>query len=318
MLHALVPSAALGSFNSHQDQQIGDASLKRTHRTNAQAVEPAASGKPSVPEAQPADDADSSKKRKRNELDESDPNFQEYLQVMQPRSKRTGALAGESAPAPEAPPAEEIKATESDDEYEDIPALQQASKPKATESAADQTVPGTRASEKTPQPEQADSAPAPPQEPPQPAAAPSTGATDDEWLRSRTNRLLDLLDDDEPLPPMPAAPVQNDTDGADTQMTGTEESRGQEAAAPQPEAAEVQESADEPKQAEAKDEDADTALVRKTARLFVRNLPFSATEDDLNVHFGQYGEVEEVRLEPHFFPFVSSSAEYDESRDRDI
>lgn len=315
MLHALVPSAAVSSSDSHQDQQIGDASLKRTYKTNAQVVEPAASGKPRIPEAQPADDADSSKKRKRNELDESDPNFQEYLQVMQPRSKRAGALAVESAPAPEAPAAEEIKATESDDEYEDIPARQQARKPKATESAADQTVPGTRASEKTPQPEQADNAPAPPLEPPQPAAAPSTGATDDEWLRSRTNRLLDLLDDDEPLPPMPAAPVQNGTDGADTQMTGTDEGRGQEAEAPRPEAAEVQESADEPKQ---EDEDADTTLVRKTARLFVRNLPFSATEDDLNVHFGQYGEVEEVRLNPHFIMFVSSPAEYDESRDRDI
>lgn len=214
---------------------------------------------------------------------------------MQPRSKRAGGLAVDSAPAPEAPAAEEIKATESDDEYEDIPARQQASKPKATESEADQKVPETRESEKPSQPEQVDSAPAPPQEPPQPASAPSNDATDDEWLRSRTNRLLDLLDDDEPLPPRPAAPVQNETDGADTQMTGTEETREEEAEAPQPEAAEVEEPADEPKQEEAKDEDADTALVRKTARLFVRNLPFSATEDDLNGHFSQYGEVEEVR-----------------------
>lgn len=274
--------------------------MNKTYKTNAQIVDPTASGKPRISEAQPADDAESSKKRKRNELDESDPNFQEYLHVMQPRSKRAGGLAVASAPAPEAPAAEDIKATESDDEYEDIPARQQA-KSKVTESAADQAVPETRASEKPPQPEQADSAAAPPQDPPQPAPAPSKEATDDEWLRSRTNRLLDLLDDDEPLPPRLAAPVQNNADGADTQMTGTEETRNQEVEAPQPEAAEVHEPADEPKKEEVKNEDADTALIRKTARLFVRNLPFSATEDDLNDHFGQYGEVEEVRHRVPFF-----------------
>ena len=42
--------------------------------------------------------------------------------------------------------------------------------------------------------------------------------------------------------------------------------------------------------------DADVDLLRSTGRLFVRNLPFTATSEDLNTTFSQYGTVEEVHL----------------------
>ena len=49
------------------------------------------------------------------------------------------------------------------------------------------------------------------------------------------------------------------------------------------------ETAQEPSQ----DEPLET--ISNTARLFVRNLPYTATEDDIRSHFEQYGSLQEVR-----------------------
>ncbi len=38
------------------------------------------------------------------------------------------------------------------------------------------------------------------------------------------------------------------------------------------------------------------ASIEETARLFVRNLPYSATEADLAEAFGQHGELSEVHI----------------------
>lgn len=225
---------------------------------------------------------------------------------MQPNSKRAGGIAADSTPVVEDLPAPEIKATESDDEYEDVPTLKKAGKPRASESARDAAPPATVvAVPEKPLQDDAENAPVYVEESQPPAPAPSKGATDDEWLRSRTSRVLDLLDDDDEPPPLkPPAPAQGDNEhGADAQMTGTDANH-EPAEAAQPDAPEVEESASEPQKEEEKAEDAEIQTIRKTARLFVRNLPYSATEDDLNDHFGQYGPVEEVRTRTSlpFFP----------------
>ena len=40
----------------------------------------------------------------------------------------------------------------------------------------------------------------------------------------------------------------------------------------------------------------EAAAIEETARLFVRNLPYSATEADLAAAFGEHGELSEVHL----------------------
>ena len=40
--------------------------------------------------------------------------------------------------------------------------------------------------------------------------------------------------------------------------------------------------------------DADEITIRESNRLFLRNLPYKATEEDLREHFAAYGELEEV------------------------
>jgi len=43
--------------------------------------------------------------------------------------------------------------------------------------------------------------------------------------------------------------------------------------------------------------------IKTNGRLFVRNLPYTATEDDLREHFQPFGALEEVRLEISYFLF---------------
>lgn len=113
-------------------------------------------------------------------------------------------------------------------------------------------------------------------------------ADDDDWLRNRTNRLLDLADEDDIIPirprpttadttnredPGPAALEKVDTTGKNTDAVPGEN---------------AQEGTDS--------QDAATLnAIRKTARIFCRNLPYDATAEDLRAHFERFGEVEEVR-----------------------
>lgn len=107
--------------------------------------------------------------------------------------------------------------------------------------------------------------------------------SDADWLRSRTNRVLDLVEDDDDIPsPLPA--VKHD---AET----TEEQPEVEVARLEPAPAD-----------EAQDEDAaptEEDKVRQTGRLFLRNLHYDVTEDDIREQFAKFGTLEEVGL--HFF-----------------
>ncbi|BFZ64076.1 Multiple RNA-binding domain-containing protein 1 [Saitoella coloradoensis] len=117
-----------------------------------------------------------------------------------------------------------------------------------------------------------------------PAAQPE-GMSDMDWLRSRTNRLLDLDEEDTSMPPVrpPAATavvreVASNPSGSET---------APDVAEPQDEEAEVHGAAAEEEILE---------QIQSTSRLFLRNLPFTATEDDLRALFGQFGEVEEAHI----------------------
>lgn len=123
--------------------------------------------------------------------------------------------------------------------------------------------------------------------------------SDADWLRSRTNRVLDLVvDDDIDDTPQPTT-HNNDI---------TVEDEPVEAAATLPEvtsAEEVQGSDAEPSEED---------KVRQTGRLFLRNLHYDVTEDDIREQFAKFGSLEEVGF--HSF-FSSTSRHMMNIQDRD-
>lgn len=225
------------------------------------------------------EDADD-KKRKREGVDESDPKLKEYLDMMRPGQTTSSKLEGIYGQQPGEQKDVEMAVVpmdaESDDEYETIP----AKKPKHREEAVEEAPAA-----------QVHTAPPvvnPPQDVDQdmPDATGPTNATDDDWLRSRTNRLLDLVDpDDQSAMPRPPAPP--------TQTTAV-------TSGPSPPAeAELERAPSEAPiepAVEKTGEETATEQVLRTGRLFVRNLPFKVTEAELSKHFKKYGETEEVHI----------------------
>ncbi|TLS29058.1 hypothetical protein PpBr36_00714, partial [Pyricularia pennisetigena] len=230
-----------------------------------------------------AESAPKKQKRKRDELDMADPKLKEYLETM--NLKPGGAAAESSAMIVDTDqagtkPSEALVGleNESDDEYEEIPT--RPVKRQAVE-AKDNTaaVVVKAAPAEVPPPE----APAPHESTDTPAQVDVTPATDDDWLRSRTNRLLDLIDPDDPkaLQPVPAeepAPVLEAAPETD-----------------QPPRDEMQDEKPKPVPEKIQKDDP-VESIRKTSRLFVRNLPYSATEDDLKSVFGAFGPLDEIHL----------------------
>ena len=120
--------------------------------------------------------------------------------------------------------------------------------------------------------------------------------TDGEWLRSKTNRLLDLTDDMESYfaqvttegkeskssTDHPIATSINTHEGSAVLIGGGDTEIG----------------------GEEKSAEADTIVqeISKTGRLFLRNLPYTATEEELWLVFEPYGAVTEVISFPNFPP----------------
>ncbi|KAM0455214.1 hypothetical protein ACHAPV_000503 [Trichoderma viride] len=240
-----------------------------------------------------------SKKRKREDLDESDPKLREFLRVM--KQGKGGVLADETNPDADmtglglATGGEAlVEEGESDNEYEQIPKRQE--KLHKTESSEanqnlvmHQRAPREVTSDQGVQPV-AEGAVADSVKPQEAEEAPQTSvdATDDDWLRSRTNRLLDLVDpDDLPQPAEPAAvdkSVRDDGENNDTTHSSHQ--------------IVSEEAPDQTNDQGANYTAAEDAIatITRTSRLFVRNLPYTATEEDLHQKFGEFGTLQEVHL----------------------
>lgn len=104
----------------------------------------------------------------------------------------------------------------------------------------------------------------------------ATARTDNDWLRGRTNRTLDLMDPDDITIQQAPEPIKPTT-------------------SPRPQEVQASSSSDPPEQED------DTIQVTN-ARLFLRNLAFTVTENDLRDRFRQYGKIHEVGR-PFPFPF---------------
>lgn len=234
------------------------------------------------------------KKRKRKDLDQSDPKLKEFLDVMRPGqtpSSKLEGILGQPTEGDIADPIVPVEAEESDDEYEQIP----AQKPKR-QKKDDNIIPPIIHAGSLPEVPTAD-APQPDAED-GPKTSPPVAATDDDWLRSRTNRLLDLVDPDDPAVTAPrpvqqaVVPPVKSQQAEDVDMED-EDSPSEAVSSYKPIVAE-------------KDDDP-AEQIRRTSRLFVRNLPYKATEAELREHFEKYGEVEEVSSPVFSLPQPPSS-----------
>ncbi|KAI0009419.1 RNA-binding domain-containing protein [Xylariaceae sp. FL0662B] len=249
----------------------------------------------SIPEAK----TENSKKRKREELDESDPKLREFLGVMQPAKNSVNTIHGVTTEPTDEHPAKIPAITadgESDDEYETVPTRRKNDQPVESIPQATNLGSPTKSHHKE---EDTAMDHEPPGEQELPVAESTgstipvnTAATDDDWLRSRTNRLLDLVDDEDAMPsvipprrspvPMPSGD-HGDLEAADAAIE---------------EGDNIDNQIEPSDQDEPGTENHDDILesIRKTSRLFVRNLPYSATEDDIKSYFERYGSVEEVHV----------------------
>lgn len=226
---------------------------------------------------------------------------------MQPASKsKTWANEdlssfGQSATAAVQQAVAVAEAGESDDEYEAIPAKQRKSKslqPEVVEAAtvANEDVEMEGVSEEKDAGEMGEMG--------ETVNAPGL-VSDADWLRSKTSRLLDLTDDVDshlaratasasidvqPATQRPLA-TQGEWNGIDGPMTEREDA--------QPEV--------EQKEVGTTEEEAAIETMSKSGRLFLRNLSYSTTEDDLREYFSEHGELEEVIFFPSFLMSMISA-----------
>ena len=135
------------------------------------------------------------------------------------------------------------------------------------------------------------------------------GATSDaDWIRSRTSRLLGLVDDDDavlrsPLPPTAdGAKIGKDITPNTTELRNVSDVSSQ----TDKEASEVT-----PEVSKALENDIQEG--NNLGRLFVRNLSYATTEDDIRAYFETYGALEEVSQDSYMLDFSSC----DEYPDRD-
>lgn len=226
-------------------------------------------------------------------MDEADPKLREFLDVMNPSSKKLrnqDAIGVDGAtPEVQVPAAGE----ESDDEYEELPAKGPQGE---TELITVDAVPSPGEGESNKRQNLQDEIR------PEPSAAKVPAETSDEtWLRTRTNRLLDLVDPDDPAlvvrssgkSDAPALVVGPLTTSDAPEKSSAPEKKGK------PDHTESVEAADdvpteEDRIPDSENKDATVDLISKTRRLFVRNLPYTARENDLLEHLGKFGPIQEV------------------------
>ncbi len=131
-----------------------------------------------------------------------------------------------------------------------------------------------------------------------PATDETPAASDADWLRSRTSRLLGLVDDED------ASAHTNALDYEDNQKDVVSPAREHVEGVGRSDAGvQTHEEVDneDPVALSLRIEDPEDAAL-ESRRLFIRNLTYTTTEDELRRHFenGGYGDIEEVRQKSPF------------------
>ena len=214
-----------------------------------------------------------------------DPKLKEFLEAYKSKSKKKeaeDALMQDVGTEPEEATIE-VPTAESDDEYEQVPKKAKHTKGDAPTdeapvvSAASPPAEGTKLASEEQNAESGVDGAAP--------------VSDTDWYRSKTSRLLGLLDEEEEE--AAAAPRHNDSESEEDKVVTAKPAVEEPVSSiPTPPAD------DNLKQDEADTAagtvDADVEAVRKSMRLFVRNLPYDARKEDLETEFERFGNLEEV------------------------
>ena len=123
-------------------------------------------------------------------------------------------------------------------------------------------------------------------------AAPA--ASDADWLRSRTSRLLGLIDDDDALMATHTLANGDDIGKDDEALDNISIARKISNASIQTDAKEIDPGIEETATETAPNDAPET--INNTGRLFIRNLAYTVFEDDLRAQFGRYGDLEEASI----------------------
>jgi len=227
---------------------------------------------------------------------EEDPKLKEFLNVMQAPSKsRTWAnddiieSAGIVETSTESVPNVPAEDAESDAEYQTV---SKKPKKKETERPAKAQSDVNLASNSAP--ERADTSPErlvdgnDSEHVDEPGPATTVGGpevSDADWLRSRTSRLLGLENDGQ----VDGGVVEDLEGSAHDGIIPEVEQQPEVPNIPVPKVQEEEQDA-------SSQENGPTAAIKQSGRLFVRNLPYNVTEDDLREHFMGTGSPQEVRV----------------------
>ncbi|KAF9889925.1 Multiple RNA-binding domain-containing protein 1 [Aspergillus nanangensis] len=242
---------------------------------------------------------DSTLKRKRDgEPAAHDPKLQEYLSVFQHSSNtKTWANDADIPPVVNESATKEQESAEADEEPQELTYAQRKkaktddtedsyhsrAENQPEETQADPMVVDATEGDNNPDDKVATEAEAQP-------------VSDADWLRSKTSRLLGLLDEDEQAEfdftahekaaaPKAAAPIEEAVSDAESEKAENAQS-----------APEVAADADAGKVSRAPELDTNIENIRLSARLFLRNLSYDTTESDLQPLFAPFGRIEEIHV----------------------
>jgi multiple RNA-binding domain-containing protein 1 len=211
------------------------------------------------------------------ETKEKDPKLSEFLNAMQAPSKLRGTRGEEvSIAAQELDAKVVVPEADSDSEYENVPKKSKSAAPAVKPLPVPTTTDAMDVD--TPAPTQTDQVDANAE----PATEQDTVMNDDDWMRSRTSRLLGLRDDDE------------EEEAATTRPSHTVAASPSPEPVPQPEPATKDEEFEGFEDEPVPPTDEVEEKVRASQRLYLRNLSYATQEDDLRGAFTSFGNLEEV------------------------
>lgn len=248
---------------------------------------------------------DNNLKRKREGENKSqDPKLQEYLSLMGSSSKtRTWANDDEMIkPSADTVPVINQPAQEEED-MQELPSHPKKAKTEKPSTVAEPEQPEPMVIDKS----QEEKAQETPEQDNSVEPEVETGPVSDaDWLRSKTSRLLGLLDEEEQdefdqhkvAAPTTAPTKAVSPSSGDESPQRDEESRTAAIEKIAPNTTDVDSIT------EATPEDPNIDLIRNSARLFLRNLAYDTTESDLQPIFERFGKIEEVST---FFLFAFST-----------
>ncbi|KAL4911967.1 multiple RNA-binding domain-containing protein 1 [Aspergillus aurantiobrunneus] len=237
----------------------------------------------------PSDDAGSTLKRKRDvESAPRDSKTQEYLSLLQQPSKTRTWANDDQLPTPHETDSHlKEQPTDVSDTREELTYAQRKKAKLGQDSEGASYAPGDAGHLPTANEDAAHPAPEKGEEEQEEQQGVQTQepVSDSDWLRSKTSRLLGLLDEDEQAAFEAPAHTSGDTQGADSNIKTPD--------VISPEKTAVDDSKTAPTAPEV---DTNIENIRISARLFIRNLSYDTKDSDLAPVFSPFGKLEEIHV----------------------